>query len=96
MVERIFEKGASYKKAGVMVSELTPEGVLQNTIFGEGLSERRRDKLMAAMDAINGRFGKGAVTFSSTLSAAGENWRLKASHRSPCYTTDVRGLVRVK
>jgi len=96
MVERIFERGAAYKKAGVMVSELTPARVLQNTIFGEGLSERRRDELMAAMDAINKRFGKGAVAFSSTLPAAGENWRLKALHRSPCYTTEVRELVRVR
>lgn len=44
---------------------------------------------MAAMDAINGRFGKGAVAFSSTLPVVGENWRIKALHRSPCYTTDV-------
>lgn len=94
LAARLFQPGMTYKKAGVMVSELSPTGVLQNTLFNDAANEQRRDVLMATVDKLNQRFGKMAVGFGSTLPAAGGAWRVKAEHRSPHYTTQFQDLIK--
>ncbi len=94
LAARLFQPGVTYKKAGVMVSELSPAEVLQNTLFNDAANERRRDVLMATVDKLNQRFGKNAVEFGSTLPTVGSGWRIKSEYRSPCYTTQFQDLIK--
>jgi DNA polymerase V len=82
--EKLFFPGAIFKKAGVAFGGLVPAGQVQADIF-DGKNRERGEKLMQALDELNGRLGAGALRYA----AAGvlQAWRMKSSHRSRRYTT---------
>lgn len=48
----------------------------------------RRDQLMAAMDKLNGRYGKGSVHAGSAGTASQvKGWEMRQDRRTPNYTT---------
>ncbi len=90
-IKNIYRKGYKYKKAGIILHELSDE------FSTKGLLDYNReisDALMRSMDNINNRYG------SSTLQLASEgikkNWRLQREKISPCYTTNFKDLMIVK
>jgi DNA polymerase V len=91
----IFREGYRYEKAGVMLVELQPNTVRQgeldlfdDAVEPEHAASRDRTKLMSAMDALNGRFGKGSVQLgSSSVAPAARPWSMKADRRTLRYTT---------
>ena len=55
------------------------------------------DKLILALDAVNQRFGRGAVILASAgLTGDQRHWCMKQERRTPCYTTDWDGLALVR
>jgi DNA polymerase V len=56
------------------------------------LDRERSGPLMAAMDACNGRFGRGAVVPARAGFAPKRVWSTKFEMRSPRYTTQVTEL----
>jgi DNA polymerase V len=86
---QIWRDGYRYSKAGVVTADLVPMDRAPRALFG-GFDRERGDKLMAAMDAANARFGRGAVT----LAAAGikKPWETRFEKRSPRYTTRLTDL----
>ncbi len=47
-----------------------------------------RTRLMTAMDALNGRYGKGTVHVASTgVDDHHREWRMRQERRTPHYTT---------
>jgi DNA polymerase V len=106
----MFRPGFNYAKAGVMLMDLQEaqaqgdQGELD--LFGmdgdEAARERRRPSLMAAMDALNRRFGRGAVRVGGTATAfatdsGAASWSVRQDRRTPRYTTrwEEMPLVRV-
>ena len=90
-IKNIYRKGYKYKKAGIILHELSDE------FSTKGLLDYNReisDALMRSMDNINNRYG------SSTLQLASEgikkNWRLQREKISPCYTTNFKDLMIVR
>ena len=93
-----------YRKAGVMLCDIRPAGQEQRALSlappqatpSEAERKQRAD-LMAAVDLLNGRFGKRAVTFGSmgtpqalrlTREAEGAPlWEMRRERMSPRYTT---------
>jgi hypothetical protein len=67
-------------------------GMLRPCLF-EQASERSAAR-MATMDALNARFGRGTVFLAATGIARG--WKLRAEHHSPCYTTRLAEVPRVR
>ncbi|HOY04156.1 MAG TPA: DUF4113 domain-containing protein [Saprospiraceae bacterium] len=59
-LERIFRDGYPYKRASVMLSGLVPQESVLPTLF-DGTDHDKHRRLMLAMDAVNGRFGRNAV-----------------------------------
>lgn len=49
----IYRKGFSYKKAGIIINELTDGMHIQQSLFCKPKERERRKKLMAALDSIN-------------------------------------------
>ncbi|MBC9073419.1 DUF4113 domain-containing protein [Thauera sp. CAU 1555] len=85
-LEGIFQAGFVYQKAGVMLSELTPPTARQASPFGDGEGENARaGPLMATLDAINQRWGRGTVR--SLAAGITQPWQMRREQLSPAYTT---------
>lgn len=83
LCERMYKPGYQYKKAGVMLSEITPAGQRQGDLLASGPATN--DRLMQTLDALNQRYGRGTVRVSSqgTFKA----WQMLQERKSPNYTT---------
>lgn len=85
-LRRIYRPGYRYKKAGVMLSDISPAGVIQAQLFADSLAPEKSLKLMAAMDGINLRMGKGAIHLASD--GVVQNWRMNRGSMTPAYTSN--------
>ena len=98
-LQAIYRAGFRYAKAGVMLVDLVASTTVQGELDlfggldaqGGALDERPgRAKLMAALDQVNGRYGKGTMTMASSGTAANASlrtWVMKQERRTPRYTT---------
>ena len=93
------QPGTAYTRAGVLLSGLEPPGAAQLQLFEPAAAPAppARAQLMAAMDRLNGRFGRSVVQLAAASPAkrAGSNapaWAGRAAFRSPLYTTSWEGL----
>ena len=84
LCERMFREGYQYKKAGVMLSELSPVTHQQGDWIEA--SPPGHSKLMQALDHLNARYGRGAVKVSTQ--GAYQGWQMRQERKSPNYTTD--------
>ena len=93
-LKRIFHSGFAYKKAGVMLMQLTQKENHQNTLFDDGTARVRSAKLMQAMDAINATWGRNTLRVGSMGTT--RRWAMRSENRSPRYTTAWEELPHVK
>ncbi len=65
-MQAMYWDGYRYKKAGVVLSRITPLPVVQPDLFGEvSLVDHSREmRLMAVVDAINRIFGRETLVFA--------------------------------
>ena len=84
MVERLFEKGRSYKKAGVILSNIVPDSSIQGNLFSSPKGPKNR-MLMSMVDNINFSMRNDVVKFAS--SGTKRNWKMRQELRSPRYTS---------
>ena len=89
VLRRMYRPGFAYQKAGVMLSDLRPRTMVQASLFAD-LEDDRGRQLMATLDAINGRWGRG--TLRSAAEGMEKPWQMKRQRLSPRYTTDWEGL----
>ena len=81
--KRLWQGGYRYSKAGVMLDGLvTPDRAPRALIHAV---DPRREALMAALDDLNGRFGRGSLFVAR--SGIRKAWTVRADMRSPAYTT---------
>lgn len=91
--EMIYKQGFKYLKCGVIVNDLVPEDQVQHGMFDR--SDHPKNKLvMNTLDAINKMLGKETVRFA--VQGFEKKWRLKAEWLSPCYTTNIDHILKVK
>lgn len=87
-LKKIYKLGYAYKKAGVMLTDLCPANQVPTDLFsGFDLPGTERSKnLMATLDEINARMGRG------TVRSAGEGvrkpWAMRSDRKSHAFTTD--------
>jgi len=87
-LQAIYRSGYRYAKAGVMLLDLAPGSVLQAELNLEPVEVRDRSRLMVALDALNMRYGKGAVHLASSgMVSQTRTWEMKQERRTPQYTT---------
>jgi DNA polymerase V len=84
LCERMFKPGYQYKKAGIMLSEISPVTHRQGDLLEGDVTTN--DRLMLALDALNQRFGRGTVKVSTQ--GAYQDWQMRQERKSPNYTTD--------
>jgi DNA polymerase V len=84
----IYRPGFKLAKAGVMLMKLQDGAYEQLELDLENDRSCDRSKLMSAMDAVNQRFGKGALHVASAGMAGDKRmWSMKQERRTPGYTT---------
>lgn len=84
-LKAIYKPGFGYKKAGVLLTLLADKENRQETLFGDEQVRVRSEKLMASMDAVNQRYGSGALR--TGISGTKKRWVMRADNRTPRYTT---------
>ena len=82
-LRKLYRAGYQYRKAGVIVTGLVPEGARQTNLFVR--PDPRSKQLTALMDAINLRYGSDTIRWG--VAGVGKKWKLRAERKSPCYTT---------
>jgi DNA polymerase V len=81
-----WREGFTWKKAGVILLDLVrPEDVPRDLFAPAAPDAGKPQALMAAVDAVNGRMGKGSVSFG--LVEQGQGWEMRCGNRSPSWTT---------
>jgi DNA polymerase V len=87
IVRSIYKPGMRYKKAGVFLSKIVSQEVLQVDLFGEYTLEREytKTRLMAMVDFINQWWGQNTIFFGAQ--GIGRAWKMRQERRSPRYTT---------
>jgi len=98
VLKAIFKAGYEYKKAGVIVGEISSATASVNplVLFPDEeaeLTTERQQNLMTAMDKINRQYGNGTIhTGAENLEA----WKPSQLNLSPHYTTNWREIIEVK
>ncbi|HVU57478.1 MAG TPA: Y-family DNA polymerase [Puia sp.] len=93
LVDRLFEQGKEYKKAGVMLSSLVPDASIQGNLFSPHAAGEHRH-LMHAIDNINFSMRDDSVKFGS--SGMNKDWKMRQELRSPRHSTRWEDLKEVK
>lgn len=95
-LERIYRPGYAYKKASVMLSELTPEAQRQATLWEDEVDEtsrQRSKKLAGVLDKLNQRFGQGTLQIGAM--GLKPTWSMKRGRVTPRYTTRWSDIPKV-
>lgn len=83
-LKAIYKIGYMYKKAGVMLMDISNENAVQGSLFD--LIDRKKQKnLMGVLDNINGKYGRNTLKFG--VMSNGKDWTIKQERLSPCYST---------
>lgn len=98
-VHAIYRPGFNLAKAGVMLLDLQPAAERQLEL---GLQDdepaRDRVELMKALDAINGRWGRGTMLVGQAKAndATAGGWQMRQERRTPAYTTEWASMPSVR
>lgn len=93
-LRRLLREGYAYKRAGVALMDLARPTALQTDLFTP--VTLGNDGLMATLDGINRRFGRGTAGLGATGWQPKPAWGMKQRNVSPCYTTRAADIPRVK
>ena len=103
-VQEMYRPGFNYAKAGVMLVDLRPQGQQQGELDlfetgdeNSGAASADPSRLMDAIDTLNRRFGRGAVSVASAQHQGRNGQHAgKQERRSPRYTTRLDEIVTVR
>lgn len=91
-VERLFQSGIRYAKAGIMLYDIVPAASVQQTLF-EQSEDSKAIRLMQTMDRLNRIHGKQTAFFAAE--GTRKNWQMKRDRMTPAFTTRWSDLPRV-
>ncbi len=92
LLREAFRPGVAYKRAGVILSDISSKSGIQTDLF-DANDRDRHDRLMKAVDALNERFGRHRLV---TAAEGFEPFKMNRNHLSPRYTTDWAQIIKVK
>ena len=92
VLEDIFKLGYEYKKAGVLLNHIVPQGQNQLDLFDQQGHDNKN--ISQVIDLINKKFGQ--RTIQSASCGINQSWRTVANFRSSKYTTSWKEILRIK
>ena len=91
-LKKIFKKGISYKKAGVMIMGLTPSTERQLCLFNN--NNVKHISIMQSVDKIHKRFGPHKIKLANQ--DLNRTWKMKQQYLSSRFTTELSEIIKVK
>jgi len=91
-LQQIFIPGYHYKKAGIIVSNLTPEEEVQINLFEN--TNPKHKTLMKVVDHLNISLGNHKIKLGAQ--DLGKTWKMRQEQLSPRYTTKLDEIIVVK
>ena len=108
-LQRIFREGYGYKKAGVLLLGLAPEGHQQLPLFADTIKQKRngrielkvkRQRLNEAIEDIVQRYGKHTINLGRSAIRPSirkpHRWQQNRNKLSPNYTTSWSHILTVE
>ena len=92
LLEKLYESGEAYLKAGVIVTQIIPENQKQFHLFEE--ENPKHQKLMKVIDAFHKKIGERKIRLGNQ--DLQHTWKMKQDYLSPKYTTDIKEILVVK
>ncbi len=89
-LKSIFKDGIGYKKAGIIVSEITPANNYQTTLFN-GENPKHQD-VLKAIDQINQKTGNKIQFGHNDLK---KRWKMRQEKLSYRYSTNLNEIITV-
>jgi DNA polymerase V len=95
LLEKIWKPEYAYKKAGVMLSEITPLTQWQGDLLTPATTHN--NALMQALDGVNARYGRATLRVSTQglVNSTTGGWAMRQERKSPSYTTDWDAIPHV-
>lgn len=94
LFNQLYDIEIPYKKAGVILSSIEPEGNTTSSLFKDSLQIEKMEKLNDVNDAINSKFG--SATIRQAVTMGGEKWKERKNLKSPEYTTQWSEIACIK
>ncbi|MFL0793568.1 MAG: DUF4113 domain-containing protein, partial [Prochlorococcus sp.] len=96
LVKKIFKPHRSLTKAGVLMQNLQGTSQLQHHLLApwNKLEQQRRERLMATIDRLNQRYGKGTVGWAGC--GFEPSWMMRRQRLSRAATTRLADIPIVK
>lgn len=91
-LRQVFQPGYGYKKAGVILSQITSASEQQVSLFSP-LDREKHARLMEVLDSVNKTHGKGKIVVAAQGT---DHFRMNREHLSPRYTTNWDELLTIK
>jgi DNA polymerase V len=102
LLHSIYRPGYRYRKVMILLSGLDKASNQQMGLFDDNVKDEKKERLMKAFDAINTRYGRGAIRMAaSEMARAGADvddflpFEMKREYLSPCYTTRLEDVPKV-
>ena len=92
-LEKIFQLGFNYNKAGVMMLDLVPDEQVQLSLF-QSKDFERDGRIHQVLDGINNQMGRDMVRYG--VQGFEKTYKLRCDHKSKCFTTRMSELVTIK
>lgn len=94
ILRRIYRKGFLYKKAGVMITDISSEENVPYDIFTPLYLDTPQKDIMKVVDKINNTMGENTLFYGSL--GIKNKWQMRRNLLSPKYTTSWKDIPKVK
>ncbi|MBF0384580.1 MAG: Y-family DNA polymerase [Candidatus Omnitrophica bacterium] len=94
LLKSIYREGFSYKRAGVILFDISSSKNSQEYLFEETYQNSPKEKLMKTIDKINSRLNYGKLFFASE--GLDKPWYMRQSNRSKRFTTSWNEILEIK
>lgn len=94
-LQTIYKSGIYYKKSGVVLSDISHTGCIQQYLFDEINNRSERMDLMRVMDLINQSYGVNKIHLGG-IDTTEQVWHNKSENRSGNYLSNIKEILTVK
>ena len=92
-LRNIYRKGYFFKKAGVIIMDIVPNSAIQQNLF-DAVDREKQKNLIKVVDKLNSGFTRNHLYLA--IQGGRRKWKLKQELLSPCYTTQLSDIIKIK
>ena len=94
-IDKIFKPGLIYKKAGIMLNDLSSSEHAQLHIEHAEKNGEKQKEWMHAVDRVTTKWGSDKLIFAASGTGDEQPWHTKKEKKSACFTTSWQELLTI-